>query len=93
MSGKLKTILSLAVGALFVYLFVHNLNLGDVWNKVRAANRMQLGLALALLVGTYFVRVLRWRAASQAHGSTAVESPVSSYDDWIFGALPDGPSG
>ena len=61
MRGKLKTILSLAVGALFVYLFAHNLNLGDVWNKVRAANRAQLGLALALLVGTYFVRVLRWR--------------------------------
>jgi uncharacterized protein (TIRG00374 family) len=60
-SGKLKTIISLSVGALFVYLFAHNLNLGDVWHKVRAANRAQLGLALALLVGTYFVRVLRWR--------------------------------
>ena len=61
MSAKLKTILSLAVGALFVYLFAHNLNLGDVWNKVRTANRAQLGLALALLVGTYFIRVLRWQ--------------------------------
>jgi len=60
-SSRLRAILSLAVGALFVYLFVHNLNLEDVWMKVRAANWAQLGLALALLVGTYFVRVLRWR--------------------------------
>ena len=61
MSGRWKTILSLLVGGLFVYLFVHNLDFRDVWTKVRAANRLQLGLALAMLVGTYFVRVLRWR--------------------------------
>jgi glycosyltransferase 2 family protein len=60
-SGRWKTILSLVVGALFVYLFVHNLDFGEVWAKVRAANRAQLGLALALLIGTYVVRALRWR--------------------------------
>ncbi|HEY9232206.1 MAG TPA: lysylphosphatidylglycerol synthase domain-containing protein, partial [Blastocatellia bacterium] len=49
------------VGALFVYLFAHNLDFGEVWVKVRAANRLQLGLALMLLVGTYIVRALRWR--------------------------------
>ncbi|HKP86200.1 MAG TPA: lysylphosphatidylglycerol synthase transmembrane domain-containing protein [Blastocatellia bacterium] len=61
MGGKLKTIISLVVGALFVYLFARNLNLGDVWQRVRAANWAQLGLAVALLIGTYFVRTLRWR--------------------------------
>ena len=61
MSGRWKTILSLVIGALFVYLFVHNLDFGSIWTKVRAANRIQLGLALAMLVGTYYVRVLRWR--------------------------------
>ncbi|HXD52277.1 MAG TPA: lysylphosphatidylglycerol synthase domain-containing protein, partial [Burkholderiales bacterium] len=60
-SGRWKTILSLGVGALFVYLFVHNLDFSEVWAKVRAANWAQLGLASALLVGTYFVRALRWR--------------------------------
>lgn len=60
-SGRWKTILSLLVGALFVYLFVHNLDFREVWSKVRAANWEQLGLALALLMGTYFVRTLRWR--------------------------------
>ncbi|HKP12682.1 MAG TPA: lysylphosphatidylglycerol synthase transmembrane domain-containing protein [Blastocatellia bacterium] len=53
--------MSLSVGALFVYLFVHNLDFSEVWAKVRAANWAQLGLASALLVGTYFVRALRWR--------------------------------
>jgi len=60
-SGRWKTILSLVVGALFVYLFARNLDFGEVWVKVRAANRLQLGLAAALLIGTYFVRALRWR--------------------------------
>lgn len=62
MSGRVKTILGLLVGALFVYWFVHKLNWLEVRTEVREANWSQLGLALALLVGTYFVRVLRWRA-------------------------------
>lgn len=62
MSGRVKTILSLFVGALFVYWFVHRLNWLEVWAEVSKANWAQLGLALALLVGTYLVRVLRWRA-------------------------------
>jgi len=60
-SGRIKTLLSLLVGALFVYWFVHKLNWREVWAEVSEANWGQLGLALALLVGTYFVRVLRWR--------------------------------
>ena len=61
MSGRVKTILSLLVGALFVYWFVHKLNWSEVWTEVRKANWAQLGLALSLLIGTYFVRILRWR--------------------------------
>jgi uncharacterized protein (TIRG00374 family) len=61
-SNRLKTIIGLAVGGLFVYWFVYKLNWFEVWNEVRDANWAQLGLAMALLVGTYFVRVLRWRA-------------------------------
>ena len=48
------------VGALFVYWFVHKLDWREVWAEVSEAKWGQLGLALALLVGTYFVRVLRW---------------------------------
>ena len=61
MSGRIRTSLSLAVGALFLYWFAHKLNWLEVWIEVRKANWGQLVLALALLVGTYFVRVLRWR--------------------------------
>jgi uncharacterized protein (TIRG00374 family) len=61
-SGRLRNILSLVVGALFVYWFAHSLNWRQVWTEVRTANVVQLGLAVALLVGTYLVRVLRWRA-------------------------------
>lgn len=59
--ARLKTILSLLVGALFVYWFAHKLDWQEVWLEVRDANWGQLGLALALFIGTYFVRVLRWQ--------------------------------
>ncbi|HJZ69039.1 MAG TPA: lysylphosphatidylglycerol synthase transmembrane domain-containing protein [Blastocatellia bacterium] len=65
MNGKVKTILSLLLGALFVYWFVYKLNWLEVWAEVSKANWIQLGLALALLVGTYFVRVIRWRTLLQ----------------------------
>ncbi|MFY9553836.1 MAG: lysylphosphatidylglycerol synthase transmembrane domain-containing protein [Blastocatellia bacterium] len=61
MSAKVKTMVGLLVGALFVFWFVHKLNWVEVWAEVRQANLAQLALALALLLGTYLVRVLRWR--------------------------------
>ena len=50
--GKLKTTISLLVGALFVYWFAHKLNWLEVWNEVREANWAQLALALSLFIGT-----------------------------------------
>jgi uncharacterized protein (TIRG00374 family) len=60
-NARLKTLISLLVGGLFVYWFAHKLNWVEVWADVGKANWEQLGLAIALLIGTYFVRVLRWR--------------------------------
>ncbi|HEX8185486.1 MAG TPA: lysylphosphatidylglycerol synthase transmembrane domain-containing protein [Blastocatellia bacterium] len=62
MNDRLKTILGLAVGGLFVYWFAYKLNWLEVWSEVRDANWAQLGLAMSLFIGTYFVRALRWRA-------------------------------
>jgi glycosyltransferase 2 family protein len=61
-SDRLKTIIGLVVGGLFVYWFAYKLNWFEVWTEVREANWAQLALAMALLIGTYIVRVLRWRA-------------------------------
>ena len=61
MNPRVRTILSLVCGALFVYWFAHKLNWLEVWIEVRQANWGQLALALALLVATYFVRIMRWR--------------------------------
>jgi uncharacterized protein (TIRG00374 family) len=59
---RLKTISSILVGGFFLYWFAHRLNWSEVWIEVRKANWEQLGLAVSLFIGTYFVRVLRWRA-------------------------------
>lgn len=71
MKARLRNILSLLVGGLFIYWFAHKLNWADVWAEVRKANLEQLGLALSLFIGTYFVRTLRWRTllAPLAHTS------------------------
>jgi len=61
LKSRVKTFASLALGALFVYWFAHKLDWNEVWIEVRKANWGQLGLAVGLFVGTYFVRVLRWR--------------------------------
>jgi uncharacterized protein (TIRG00374 family) len=61
LKSRLKILASLTVGALFVYWFAHKLNWGEVWTEVRKANLILLGSAFSLIVGTYFVRVLRWR--------------------------------
>jgi uncharacterized protein (TIRG00374 family) len=62
LKSRLKTITGILVGGLFLYWFAHKLNWVEVWAEVRKANWQQLGLAVSLFVGTYFVRVLRWRA-------------------------------
>jgi len=58
---KLRILASLAVGALFVYLFAKRLDWLEVWVDVRKAQWGDLSLAGALIVGTYAVRSLRWR--------------------------------
>jgi hypothetical protein len=74
LKSRLKTITGILVGGLFVYWFAHKLNWVEVWAEVRKANWEQLGLALSLFVGTYFVRVLRWRALLQPMASCSLGS-------------------
>jgi uncharacterized protein (TIRG00374 family) len=60
-TSRLKMAVSLALGALFVYLFTNKLDWVLVWSDVRKAVWWQLGLAAVLLSGTYLARSLRWR--------------------------------
>jgi hypothetical protein len=60
------------VGGLFVYWFAHKLDWTEVWNEVRTANWALLGLAVALFVGTYCVRVFRWRALLEPMASASL---------------------
>ena len=62
MNSRLKTIAGLAVGVIFVYWFAHKLDWTEVWTEVRLANWALLSLAMISFTGTYFVRVIRWRA-------------------------------
>jgi uncharacterized protein (TIRG00374 family) len=51
-----------ALGALFIYLFINKLDWLNVWNNARAANLLMIAVATCLMVMTYVVRSLRWRA-------------------------------
>ncbi|MEW6131370.1 MAG: lysylphosphatidylglycerol synthase transmembrane domain-containing protein [Acidobacteriota bacterium] len=74
MKLNLKTIASILIGVLFVYWFAYKLNWLEVWLEVRKANWEQLGLALALFIGTYFVRVLRWQTLISPLAKTSLKA-------------------
>jgi len=59
---------------LFVYWFAHKLDWGEVWTEVLKADWALLGLAFSLIVGTYFVRVLRWRALIEPMASPSLSA-------------------
>ena len=74
MKARLRNLLSLLVGGLFVYWFAYKLNWIEVWAEVREANWAQLALALSLFIGTYFVRVLRWRTLLSPLAQTSLKA-------------------
>jgi len=51
-----------ALTVFFLWLFLKNANLGDVWHILRSVNPWWLALAVALNVGALFFRTFRWRA-------------------------------
>jgi uncharacterized protein (TIRG00374 family) len=53
---------SLALAALFIYLFVNKLDWVHVWSDARDANFSLVALAVCLMILTYVARSLRWRA-------------------------------
>ena len=61
MKATRKTIIQLTLGSVFVLWFVSKLNWSEVLVEVRKADWGLLALAVALLIGTYVVRTLRWR--------------------------------
>jgi uncharacterized protein (TIRG00374 family) len=53
---------SLALAALFIYLFVNKLDSVHMWSDARDANFSLIALATCLMILTYVARSLRWRA-------------------------------
>src|SRR5215467_7479349 len=51
-----------ALGASFIYLFINKLDWVNVWSNARQANLLMIAVATSLMVMTYVVRSLRWRA-------------------------------
>jgi uncharacterized protein (TIRG00374 family) len=51
-----------ALGALFIYLFVNKLDWVHVWSDAREADFLLIAIATCLMVMTYIVRSLRWRS-------------------------------
>ncbi len=74
MRSKLKTIFSLAIGALFIYWFVYRLDWRSVWLEVRKADWGLLALAIFCQIVTYVVRSLRWRALLAPLASTSFKA-------------------
>jgi uncharacterized protein (TIRG00374 family) len=67
-----KTVIQLALGSVFVAWFVTSLNWSEVWNELGKADWSLLCVATAILIGTYLVRALRWRALLPADANASL---------------------
>lgn len=56
-----RLIIGIILSALFLYLFLRNLDLAQVWKVIQAGKTSWILLALALNMSNYFMRALRWR--------------------------------
>lgn len=61
MKGRLKVVVSLAVTAFFLWLALRNVEWSDVWDHLRSANWLYLGLSILAATLSIHVRALRWK--------------------------------
>src|SRR4030095_17156806 len=76
MRTPLKVLIALALSALFLYLFLRDLDLHEVWRSLRGAH---VGLLLVAIVVGYFGHLLTrcWRWASMLR---PLKSRISFYN-------------
>jgi uncharacterized protein (TIRG00374 family) len=59
--NKKRLLLGILLSIVFLYFFLRNLDMGEVWNVLRAGNGLWLALAISTNILNYFIRSLRWR--------------------------------
>ena len=57
----LTSLIGIALAAIFLYLFLRNIDIHEVWKHIRQGNPHWLILSMALILLNYFMRALRWR--------------------------------
>jgi uncharacterized protein (TIRG00374 family) len=60
MSRK-RILIGFLLAAVFLYIFLRNINLSELWNTIRKGNPYWLLLSASLAFFNYFVRAVRWR--------------------------------
>jgi uncharacterized protein (TIRG00374 family) len=56
-----RFLLGALLGAVLLYLFFRNMDLGEVWRIIRSGNAYWLTFAVAMNIFNYFMRSVRWR--------------------------------
>ena len=59
--NRKRMLLGLLLAAIFLYLFLRNLDFGELWQAIRKGDPWWLLLSAVLAFGNYFVRAVRWK--------------------------------
>lgn len=60
-NNAIKITVGLFIGAVFVYLAVRNVNIGDMFNALAEANYLYILLAFFVVLLSHYLRALRWK--------------------------------
>jgi uncharacterized protein (TIRG00374 family) len=59
--NKKRALIGFVLALVFLYFFLRNINLGDLWKTIQQANASWLLISLFFAGFNYFFRALRWR--------------------------------
>jgi glycosyltransferase 2 family protein len=72
--NRTRMILGFLLAAVFLYLFLRNIDLYDLWSTIRKGNPYWLLLSGSLALFNYFFRALRWRLFFQPIKKTRISN-------------------
>ena len=78
MNKRIQIVVGLAIGAFFVWFLARIINWRDVGNALRDANWFWLGAGTAVIIVTFFTRVLRWGYIVRTAGAVSFRSMFSA---------------
>ena len=77
--------ISLAISAIFIWLFVRTMNFKEVWLALEGADYWYLIPTLVIFMFSFYMRTWRWQILLWDVKKITVSRLMSRSHDWIYG--------